>query len=369
MNHDDPLESWLLLRKAIELKPEVAAQRQAEAHDALDRLTDLLDHPPVKWSNLNRSGLLGWGATMGFASADLPRAQELYRRVYVTGGTGSSSIQEALLNLIATTEDPASVSFWVEVLDLHRPRDLFTGKRRTLALAALARLVIQRKDPVAYTALRATAHHTHPEVRTLAVYYLGRAHLETERPVPQDAVTELCEIAVHDPAFGPRFQARSILREADLPVPLDNPGGAYAFKVKFMWDKRLYRTIELRSEQTLDDLHLAIQKAIQWDNDHLYSFYMNGQLHDQRYEFACPLNEDSPPFTDEAVIGELGLAMKHKFLYLFDYGDQHQLEVEVVEIQSKAKVAKYPRVVDSQGKAPAQYIWGDEEGNLEDEEE
>ena len=89
--------------------------------------------------------------------------------------------------------------------------------------------------------------------------------------------------------------------------------------------------------------------------DHLYSFYMNGQLYDQRYTFACPYEEDRPPWTDEAIIGELGLVVKHKFLYYFDYGDSHQFEVEVVGIRPQAAPGKYPRVVDSRGEAPPQY--------------
>ena len=60
-----------------------------------------------------------------------------------------------------------------------------------------------------------------------------------------------------------------------------------------------------------------------------YSFHMNGQRGDRRYAFACPYEDDRPPWTDEAVIGELGLVMKHKFLYYFDYGDSHEFEIEV----------------------------------------
>jgi len=299
--------------------------------------------------------LWGWGGAVALAPADLARALDLYRRVYVTGGTGNTYVQEGLLNLIAATEDPASVPFWVEILDLSRPRDAFTGRRRTLALAALACLAIRRNEPVAYAALRDAAHHVRPEVRALGVHYLGRAYLEAERPLPPEVLADLSDIAVHDAAFGPRFQARSILRMVGQPVPLDNPGGVYVFKVKFMRAKRISRTIELRSEQTLDDLHFAIQRAIGWDADHLYSFYMNGQLDDQRYAFACPYEEDRPPWTDEAIIGELGLVVKHKFLYYFDYGDSHQFEVEVVGIRPQAEPGKYPRVVDSQGEAPPQY--------------
>lgn len=119
--------------------------------------------------------------------------------------------------------------------------------------------------------------------------------------------------------------------------------------------KSLYRTIELRSDQTLEDLHLAIQQAIQWDNDHLYSFYLNGVAHDERYRYSCPYEEDRPPWTDEAVIGQLGLVKRHKFLYYFDYGDGHEFEIEVTDIRPTTEHGPYPRVVESHGTAPEQY--------------
>ena len=134
-------------------------------------------------------------------------------------------------------------------------------------------------------------------------------------------------------------------------------GGLYAFKVEFRWAKRIYRTIELRSEQTLDDLHHAIQRAIHWDADHLYSFFVGGVARDGRYRISCPYEEHSPPWTDEAVVGELGLMQGHKFLYYFDYGDCHEFEVQVVDVRPQAKAGEYPRVVDAKGDAPPQYGW------------
>ena len=167
-------------------------------------------------------------------------------------------------------------------------------------------------------------------------------------------------VAVQDAAFAPRFKARELLREMDLPVPLDNPAGVYTFKVKFKWAKTIYRVIEVRSKQTLDDLHWAIQQAIHWDNDHLYSFFMNGVTHDDRYRFSCPYEEDTPPWTHEAVIGELGLVKGHKFVYYFDYGDSHEFEIDVMDIRPTAGRAKYPRLIESHGQAPEQYDRGEE---------
>jgi shikimate kinase len=119
--------------------------------------------------------------------------------------------------------------------------------------------------------------------------------------------------------------------------------------------KSIYRVIELRSEQDLDDLHSAIQSAFHWDSDHLYSFFMNGQRYDERYAFACPYEDDSPRSTDEAMIGELGLVVGHKFLYFFDYGDCHEFDVEVLSIRPRAGRGQYPRIAESKGRAPAQY--------------
>lgn len=356
MYRDDPLTGWLLGRK-LAAPPELAAQQQAKIHAALDRLADLLDQPASERANMSDIALWGWGGILGLAPEDLARAQELYRRVFVAGGAGSMLVQEGLLELVAATEDPVSIPFWLEILDLSRPRDQFAGKRRLMALTALACLAARQDEPAAYDALREAAHHAHKDVRALAVHHLGRAYLDAERSIPEKVLADLADIAVQDNAFGPRFQARSVLRTAGQPVPMDHLEGVYAFKVKFMWDKRIYRTIELRSEQTLDDLHYAIQRAIKWDADHLYSFYMNGQKYDQRYAFACPYEDDRPPWTDEAIIGELGLVTKHKFLYYFDYGDSHEFEVQVVGISPQAEPGEYPRVVDSRGEAPSQYGW------------
>ena len=371
MKRDDPLDEleWTILDQLMaehEVSPERIAELQAETRATLDRIADFLDNPPPRrsWYDVHF-----WAMAGGFALAaeDVPRAHVLCRRVADAGGTGSRDIQEELFSLISQAQEPVSVPFWVELLDYIRPRDQFAERRRTYALAGLARLVIRRDEPTALAALRVAMHHPRAEVRALAVHYLGRPLLFEEydaeekehnearppRPLPPDILAELNEIAVSDPAFAPRFQARGVLREAGQPAPLDNPDGVYAFKVTLRWAK-VSRTIELRSQQTLDDLHFAIQNAFRWDSDHLYTFYMSGG-EDSRYAFACPYEEDRPPWADEAIIGELGLVKGHSFAYLFDYGDSHVFTIKVADTRPQAGPGKYPRVVEKQGEAPEQY--------------
>ena len=350
MRDEDPLELWLLSDE----KPNARASAQMRA--ALDRLSALLDDSRSQNVNLMLSGIHSW-SVRAIAPADLPRAHELYRRVFARGGGGSAFVQEGMLEMIARTKDPASTAFWLEILDVNRPRDSFAVKRRTYALAALAIIAIRRNTREAYEALIKAARHPNPEVRAMAALYLGRAYLDGKGSFLTEVEAALTDMAINDAVFGPRFQARLALRTAGKPAPLDHPGGICLFKVSLMRDLSSYRTIAMQSERTLEDLHFAIQKAFDWDADHLYSFFMNGKLHDWRYAFACPYQEDEPPFANEAIIGDLGLPKKHKFLYLFDYGDDHEFGVELVGIQEKAGRGRYPRVVERHGKAPEQYRW------------
>lgn len=381
--NDDPLGNWLLY--AGMQFPAVEVRRvQDQLHDGLDKLAAMLDDPDSK-RRLTESGI-NMFVTAPLPAQDVPRAQELYRRVYMAGGNGTNWVQEGLLGALALAADPDAVPFWVEVLELNKPREQFAPKRRELAVAGLAFLAIRRGEPAAYETLRALAQRfPNPDVRALAGEYLKRAYREASRPLPPEVLAEMQAIALEDTAFTPRFQARRFLQAVDAPLPLDNPGGAYAFKVKFKYAKRIYRTIELRSEQTLVDLNNAFQWAIGWDNDHLYSFYMTGKRDDRRYEIpltdpeagfglfpfsAQPAveeeDEESPLLAGDAVIGELGLPLKHKFMYFFDYGDSHEFEVEVVGIRREAEPGEYPRVVDEGGKAPPQYYYGDEDWDEEE---
>jgi hypothetical protein len=210
-------------------------------------------------------------------------------------------------------------------------------------------------------------------VRGQAIDYLGRCYQINDRPLPLHRVELLANIASQDDAFTPRFQARAILRWAGLPVPTGYPHMIYRFVVKFNWDKHIRRVIEIQSKQTLADLQVAIQQSIGWDNDHLYTFYMSNDRDDRRFAINAPgyddwdyVDDDYLPPANEISIGELGLRTGDSFLYLFDYGDQHlftiQLGPTITVPPKKSRSRTYPRLVDSQGEAPAQYSeWDDDE--------
>src|SRR4051812_42210888 len=82
--------------------------------------------------------------------------------------------------------------------------------------------------------------------------------------------------------------------------------------------------LTMDGRHTLHDLHLAIQDAFDWDDDHQYSFYMSGRAWDQASEYAgFPEQGSGVRSARQVRIERLGLSAGAEFLYLFDYGDEH----------------------------------------------
>ena len=124
------------------------------------------------------------------------------------------------------------------------------------------------------------------------------------------------------------------------------------------------RTFEVEGNHTLYDFHLDIQHAFDWDNDHMFSFYLSGKLFDRENEYSAnPLGEHTvsgfgtpskPAATTQ--IRDLGLTENSSFLYLFDYGDELVHEVKVEKIRDKNDGdKKLPNILTELGTPPPQY--------------
>jgi hypothetical protein len=66
----------------------------------------------------------------------------------------------------------------------------------------------------------------------------------------------------------------------------------YTFHVSLPDHGRVWRKLELPAEATLENLHLAIQDAYDFDADHLYSFFMSGKAWDSATEYTLPEGAD-----------------------------------------------------------------------------
>jgi hypothetical protein len=187
------------------------------------------------------------------------------------------------------------------------------------------------------------------------------------------SLTQALEAAWTGAALAGRLADPALVEERSQPPSLvlePTPPGTVRtclFKVTYLRDPEVWRTIEIAADQTLDTLHHAIQDAVGFDEDHLYSFYMSGQAWDKDSEYASP-HADGPSAA-KVQIGSLNWRLKQRFLYLFDYGDEHRFEVQLLAINPAAAKGQYPRLVEQHGENPSQYGWDEEDEEWDEEEE
>lgn len=131
--------------------------------------------------------------------------------------------------------------------------------------------------------------------------------------------------------------------------------GVYSFKVSL--SKTLWRKISLSHKHTLTDLHNAIQEAFEFDNDHLYAFYIDGNQRTGKVVY-CKDAEQHGNTAEDTSIADLELYKGQQMLYLFDFGDQWEFNVELIEFDKQAPVLLKPIIVESKGNAPKQYRSG-----------
>ena len=137
---------------------------------------------------------------------------------------------------------------------------------------------------------------------------------------------------------------------------------------------KVYRDIEIDSRKSLYDLAAAIVRAFGFDFDHAFGFFskLTGHIWDSpvRYELFADLDDDL--FTGGDRRSKAGSVKRtkvaqafpdvgHKMLFLFDYGDNWEFQVEVIGLGEKMPKTRYPKVLAVVGKAPLQYPDPDED--------
>ena len=128
------------------------------------------------------------------------------------------------------------------------------------------------------------------------------------------------------------------------------------------FNREVTRTIELRETQTLDDLHEAIIfNSFGWDDPHMYSFNFDNKPYskNREMEYSCCPEPDMlggrKLNSTKTKLSGLKLKKNQKFLFVFDFGDDHQFGIIVKDFGETRGVVEYPLIIESKGKAPAQY--------------
>jgi hypothetical protein len=124
-------------------------------------------------------------------------------------------------------------------------------------------------------------------------------------------------------------------------------------------NKEISRVIEIRGDQTLEQLHDAIFKAYDRWESHLFEFPFGKR----------PFDPDGPNYgvpnprprkkadgdARKTRLDDLDLKPGRAFGYWFDFGDDRFHQVQVDRIDQAIPTVTYPRVIKRVGKSPPPY--------------
>jgi hypothetical protein len=116
----------------------------------------------------------------------------------------------------------------------------------------------------------------------------------------------------------------------------------------------IWRRLLVRSDQSVADLHYALQLAFGWSDFHLHRFRIHGK------DFGV-YRDGGPLFAEDATkvrLTDLHFRVGERFLYEYDFGDswQHQLRLE--QIRPFELGQAYPVCIGGKRSAPPEDCGG-----------
>lgn len=107
----------------------------------------------------------------------------------------------------------------------------------------------------------------------------------------------------------------------------------------------VWRRIAVPSNTLLDDVHVLIQRAMGWEDDHLYAF----ETADVRV--LGPRSWDREYSAEEERLVSIATELGETFTYVYDFGDNWTHTVTVEEINEVGELNQ-PRILDGAGACP-----------------
>jgi hypothetical protein len=136
--------------------------------------------------------------------------------------------------------------------------------------------------------------------------------------------------------MGPRYQLKIGLRGSKPPI---------------------WRRLVIGGETTLDELHVAIQIAMGWQNAHLHEFTIDGVSYGRPDPMGFTEVEDESAVRLDQVAPDAGM----KFAYLYDFGDswEHLITVEkILPLDPRDPKQHYPACTAGRGACPPEDVGG-----------
>ena len=129
------------------------------------------------------------------------------------------------------------------------------------------------------------------------------------------------------------------------------------YRIRIILDTKedIIRDIEIENNSTFKDLHLEILKSFQFDGNEMASFYLSNDNWIQGKEISLSSFQEEDE--DELIMENCSLDSiidenQKKFIYIYDFLNLWTFFIEIFEINSIIKDAKYPNLIFSLGKIP-----------------
>ncbi len=114
----------------------------------------------------------------------------------------------------------------------------------------------------------------------------------------------------------------------------------------------IWRSVLVKADIGLHELHRAIQMLFQWYDYHLYRFEIEGR------GFEAPDEESDGADSTRAKLGRLGLRTGDTFDYTYDFGDDWRHLIEVEGIETVSDQAWLPWVLGGARRGPPEDCGG-----------
>ena len=119
----------------------------------------------------------------------------------------------------------------------------------------------------------------------------------------------------------------------------------------------VFRDIEIRETDTLEDLHNSITQAFGFDGIEMASFYVSDDEWNQGEEIS--MLDTGEGYDDvrtmaETVINDVAHEMQTKLIYVYDFFNMWTFYVELAEIVEEAEGANYPNLMFAHGQIPTE---------------
>lgn len=150
----------------------------------------------------------------------------------------------------------------------------------------------------------------------------------------------------------------------------------YRFRIVLDSMDDVFRDIEIKADDNLEDLHNAIVQAFEFEGNEMAAFYLSDDDWNQGEEivlFDMSEGRNYVRIMNETSIDTVVSKSKTKLIYVYDFLDMWTFYVELAEITTSEPGRNYPNLMYSQGIMPQNppeknFVSEEEEDEWDDDE-